>query len=235
MWSPLLCLTAVLAASPAGPPGAESHSPLALGVGTDFPLSVGLNLRSEFGPRLQLGAGLGYLPRPYLRFINRTLVALDAYDEQTSSLIDTALSDALVWRANVGWRPSAQSGFYVTGGYFFLGLGGSVTGSEALHALTGFTPPGELLDEVELDVSSRVHGATLELGWRWRPGARLALELALGGFATLSANSEITAEAAVLNVLGSPLLNAGERALTDTLESHLHGGFLSLRGYFELL
>ena len=234
MWSPVLCLAAVLAASPAGPPRDQQHALFAVGVGTDFPLSVGLNVRSELGPRLQLGAGVGYLPRPYLRLINKALVEFDAYDDRTATLIESALKDALVWRAQVGWRPFSRSGFYVTGGYLFMGLGGSVTGSDALYAFTGFNPPGELLDRVDLDVTARAHGATLELGWRWRPGARLAFELAVGGFATLSANSEIQADANVLNVLGAPLLNAGEEALTDTLESNLHGGFASLRGYFEV-
>lgn len=223
--------TAQAAADPA--PG---FAALSLGAGSDFPISIGLHARSELGPRLQLGMSLGVLPRPYLDVINDTLVRFGAYDEETAALISAALNNAVVWRTHLGFRPFRSSGFFVTGGYTWIGLGGDLTGSQALYALTGIDSDSEQLSNLQLDATAMAHQAGLELGWRWRLGNFLSVEAAAGGFYTFAASSDLSFEDdPPLSPLLEPVLSAGERYLEDTLRRHVHGGYVSLRGYVDVL
>ncbi len=214
----------------------DRHGALAIGAGTDFPISVGGYLRSELGPRIQLGASLGFLPRSYFETLNDTLMRYDAYDASTGALLQTALKNALVARAQLGWRPFPRSGFYLAGSYTWIGLGGDISGAEALQALSGSGTSFEVLEGLQLEASAVAHQAGGELGWRWRLGDVLALEAALGGFYTFDARSDLTLAAADGGevLLADVLLPLGEDYLNDQMQRYLHGGYVSLRGYFEL-
>lgn len=228
-----LSLAAVLGAAPSAVPNGPR---LGLGVGTDFPVAAGVHVRSEVGPRIQLGASVGLFPTPYLRTINSALVALDAYGERTADLIEAALDNALVGRFQVGWRPFVTSGFYVNGGYSVFTLGGKLTGTELLRTLTGSTSDSPLLERVSVDTSATLHQAGLELGFRFRPTRQLWIEWALGGFYTLAARSEFQLfEKPELREAFTPLRGPAETYLEDTLERYFHGGYVSVRVYWDLL
>jgi hypothetical protein len=227
-----LSLAAVLGAEPSAVP---SGPRLGLGVGTDFPVAAGIHVRSEVGPRIQLGASLGLFPGPYLSTINSALVALDAYGERTADLIEAALDNALVGRVQVGWRPFVNSGFYVNGGYSVITLGGELTGTELLRSLTGRTSDSPLLTPVSVDTSATLHQAGLELGFRFRPTRQLWVEWALGGFYTLAAQGDFRLfDKPELREAFRPLRGAAASYLEDTLETYFHGGYISLRVYWDL-
>ena len=215
----------------------DRHSPLALGAGTDFPLTVGGYLRGVVGRRIQLGTSVGVLPRPYLEALNDGLVRFDVIDERTAALLEATLKNSLVWRAQLGLRPFRRSGFYLVGGYTFIGLGGDLTGAEAVRALAlgRTTIPG--IENLQLDATAIAHQAGGELGWRWRLGDVAALEAAVGGFYTFGANTNLTLRTADggSSPFVEPLVSAGEAYLDDTLRKYFHGGYLSLRGYVDLL
>jgi hypothetical protein len=229
----VLSLATVLGAEPATVPRGPR---LGLGVGTDFPVAAGVHARSEVGPRIQLGASVGLFPGPYLRTINTALVALDAYGERTADLVEAAMDNALVGRLQVGWRPFVNSGFYVSGGYSVFTLGGKLTGTELLRSVTGRTSDSPLLDRVSVDTSVTLHQAGLELGFRFRPVRHLWIEWALGGFYTLAAQSDLRLfERPELREAFTPLRGAAESYLEDTLERYFHGGYVSIRVYWDLL
>lgn len=222
-----LCVAALLAQSP------ERGPELGVGAGTDFPLSVGAHLRAELPGRLQLGVAAGLLPRPYLDTINEVLVSMGAYDQNTAELIAAALHNALVLRGQLGWRPFASSGFYFSGGYTLVTLGGSLTGSEIVSAATGVSPPGS--ERVEVQATSSLHQAGVELGWRWPLGQRFRLEAAIGGFVTLAASTQMDSpDSPVFSRLATPLFAAGENYLNDRYTSYVHAGYVGLRGYFSV-
>ena len=78
-------LALALSQAPTEPPLSEPHreSPvsLALGAGTDFPLSVHGAALLELPGRVQLSTSLGLLPRSYLEVLNDVLVETGTYDE----------------------------------------------------------------------------------------------------------------------------------------------------------
>jgi len=223
------------AAAPFEPRGASPVS-LALGAGTDFPLSVHVVGLLELPGRLQLSTSLGLLPRSYLEVLNDVLVETGAYGEDEALLVEDSLSSAVAWRTFLGWRPSAHHGFYFAVGYTLLALGGNVTGTDTLFRALGLELSDELLEEVPLArVHSTLHQGAAELGWQWQLPARLKLKLGLGGFGTFAASSSLEPEVAEpLASLAEPLLGPAEVELNDTYRGHVHGGYVSLALFFTL-
>jgi hypothetical protein len=231
---PLLALV-LSQTAPSAPSGGSSPS-LALGAGTDFPLSVHVAGLLELPGRVQLSTSLGLLPRSYLEVLNDVLVETGAYGEDEALLVEDSLSSAVVWRTFVGWRPFEHRGFYFAGGYTLLTLGGNVTSTDTLFRALGLEVPDELLEEVALArVHSTLHQGAAELGWQWQLPARLKLKLGLGGFTTFAASSSLEPEVAEpLASLVEPLLGPAEVELNDTFRGNVHGGYVSLALYFTL-
>jgi hypothetical protein len=217
------------------PPTDGAATGLSLGVGTDFPVAAGAYVRAEVGPRIQLGLSVGWMPGAYVDAVNAVLTTFDVYGDTSARLIAATLSDSLSARAQVGWRPVASSGFYVTGGYGFLGLGGRLTSTELLTTVTGRTLDNPLLERVGVNASNRLHQALLELGWRFRLSHALQLEAALGGFYTFAADSSLRlGDRPELASDFQPLRSAAESWLDSRIERWVHGGTLSLRVYFHV-
>jgi hypothetical protein len=221
---------ATLAAAPSRPP---PH--LAIGVGTDFPIDVAAFARFEGPGRLRLTTSLGFMPRKYSDTLNDTLVELDAYDEATGELIAASLSEALVWRTHVGWRPF-QSGFFFSGGYTLVTLGGDAAGARVISAVTGRELPPAVSELVDVTAASTLHQVSAELGWRWPVGERFGIEAVLGGFYTFSTSTKLTleGEGARFQDELEPLLDAGEAYLDDKLGTYAHAGYVGLRFDYEL-
>lgn len=224
-----LVATSLLLASPDRPP---PH--LAVGVGTDFPLDIAAFVRFEGPGRLRLTSSVGVMPRAYADVLNDTLVELEAYDEPTGDLISASLRNALVWRTHVGWRPF-QGGFFFSGGYTLITLGGGLTGAEALAAATGVEVPPAAAELLDIKAASTLHQVSAELGWRWTVRERFGIEAVLGGFYTFSNSTRITSESlpAVLERELEPLFTAGEAYLDDRLERYAHAGYVGLRFDYE--
>ena len=231
-----LALSQTPAEAPPPEPRGASPVSLALGAGTDFPLSVHAAALLELPGRVQLSTSLGLLPRSYLEVLNDVLVETGAYGEDEALLVEDSLSSAVAWRTFLGWRPSAQRGFYFAVGYTLLTLGGNVTSTDTLFRALGLAVPDELQEEVALArVRSTLHQGAAELGWQWQLPARLKLKLGLGGFTTFAASSSLEPEVAEpLASLVEPLLSPAEVELNDTYREHVHGGYVSLALYFTL-
>lgn len=228
----LALATYLLIAQTPPPEGAATR--LSLGIGSDFPEAAGAYVRSEVGPRLQLGMSVGWMPAAYVDAINAVLTNFNVYGDTSARLISATLSDSIAVRAQVGWRPFPSSGFYFAGGYSFLGLGGRLTGTELLTAVTGKAVDSPLLERVGVKASTRVHQALLELGWRFGLSRSFQWEVALGGFSTLSASSSFgLVNQPELAKDFRPLRAAAESWTNTRLERWIHGGTVSLRIYFR--
>src|SRR6218665_3658785 len=121
---------------------------------TDFPLSVGgrLGIESPWH-RLSLSTSLGYQPSAYVQAINSASVFLGAYDRNEADLIEDTLRGSFVWRTHLGWRPVANAGLYVGGGYGRGGVGGETSPQNPPAAPT---PPQTPADESVLGRDYRV-------------------------------------------------------------------------------
>lgn len=163
---------------------------LDISAGSSFPTDVGLRGMVEGPGRVRGMFQVGLLPSPYLDAINQTAVSQEWYDQTTADLIEAALHHALALRLHAGWRPFPKLGFFLSGGYGFLGLGGGLTGSQAFAILTGYDIPipGGYL---EYDIHASLHRAEFLLGWEWILKEHLLIRSELGASYTFSAHSEM--------------------------------------------
>lgn len=167
-----------------------------LGAGTEFPASVGAMTAFEFPYRILLQLNVGFMPKPYAELINNFLQSIGSYDQTVSDLTRAALSNSFVFRASTGYRPFSGLGLEVLGGYTFVGLGGSLSGSELVNTLLAGhgaavrVPSGG--DTAQFPVYTTLHALQITVGWRWTfLGDRLFLRATLSYIQCLMAKSGV--------------------------------------------
>lgn len=189
---------------------------------TDFPIQVGGRLWIEVPHRIRFAATFGYLPGPYVDTINAFLVAVGAYDQDTAGLIKAALTQSLIVRLHGGWRPFRRRGAYFELGYGLAALGGGLTGSQAIAAVTGTTPPTDPNESRGYDVQSILHLLDIELGWQWPVWRGLTFRVALGAALTVWSNTTVTPRFQPrLPGLQEQFTSAAEQYLDNTYRSYV--------------
>lgn len=193
---------------------------------TDFPIQVGGRVSLETPYGLRASTSLGFLPGGYVDVINAVVVAAGGYDQDTADVVAGAISNSLVWRTHLGWRPFRGYGFYFELGYALIALGGDVSTEDLIVVATGIDPPANPSgDSREYDVASTLHMFDIELGWElifWR---HFIVRVALGVGITVAAATEIEprfdphplAERGV-----ETLSREGEDYLDDTYTTYVH-------------
>jgi hypothetical protein len=136
-----------------------------VGAGTAFPLDVGGEIRLEVPHRILISVGAGWMPKPYADSIDDTLRTFGAYDSDVSTLIRAALKNSFVLQPSIGWRPLPRRGLEILAGYTLVTLGGSLSGRQAIEAVTGRTFPDDAGAQIPL--RSTLHNVHLEVDWRF--------------------------------------------------------------------
>jgi hypothetical protein len=162
-----------------------------LEVFTSFPTDVGLRGTFELPGRLRLTGSAGLMPRPYLRTINDLATRNGWYDDQTADLIDTALEDAWVLRAHVGWRPFPKLGFQFEVGYGWMGLGGGMTGAEVIQAETGYDLEWLFGDDYDFSVAAELHRVEASVGWEHVIAGHFLVRWDIGASYTVAAHARV--------------------------------------------
>jgi hypothetical protein len=189
---------------------------------TDVPLEAGGRIWAEAPYGFHLDTSLGVLPAGYVSLLNDVVVAAGGYNRETATVIEGVISSSLVWRIHLGWRPSAEWGFYLALGYGLVSLGGSAEVASLLLAATGEKLPYEPPDASRpYRVASTLHMIDAEIGYMWAVlDDHLTLRLALGFAGTL--NSVTTVEPQF-----QPVDPAGVKAWTSTGAQYLDGVYTS--------
>jgi hypothetical protein len=156
--------------APAPGPRKAREFQLDLGFGTEFPLGVGGLVAVEVPYRFLFQLGLGFMPHAYAQAIDGFLTTVGAYDQAVSQLVRGALGDSFVLRASGGWRPFADHGLELLGGYTLVTLGGATTESEIINAVLqeAGAPervPTSMSPTVPLGLT--MHNVHATVGWRW--------------------------------------------------------------------
>ena len=181
-------------------PTAESPAPRApkpprdfhvdLGVGTEFPISVGGVLTAELPHRFLLQVGAGVMPKAYVETIDGFLTSVGAYDPLVSPAVRASLSDAFVLRASVGGRPFSGHGFEILGGYTLIKGGGSLATADALNVIlaeTGYPLQAPSNLGADIPIGATLHNFHASIGWRWLVADdRLVLRASLSYLQTVS-------------------------------------------------
>ena len=130
--APFLCLLAFAAPRPAA-----AEFKLGLEGVTDFPLDIGARVWAELPLlRIRLALSAGVMPGFYIGIANKIAASAGAYDTNTANLLTSSLSNSLVVRGRVGYRPLAERGLYVDAGYGYIAFGGGNSTSAALMAVS---------------------------------------------------------------------------------------------------
>ncbi len=181
-------------------PAAESRAPRAqkpprdfhfdLGVGTEFPISVGGVLTAELPHRFLLQVGAGVMPKAYAETIDGFLTSVGAYDALVSPAVRASLADSFVLRASVGGRPFSGHGFEILGGYTLIKGGGSLATADAINAIlaeTGYPIQAPSSLGADIPIGATLHNFHASIGWRWLVADdRLVLRASLSYLQTVS-------------------------------------------------
>lgn len=133
-----------------------------LAAGTALPVHLGVQGLLELPYRIQLAAEVGWLPSSYVELINEVCTGFGWYDDATASLIGAALENALVLRVAAGWRPFPAEGFEVRVGYTTALLGGGLSATEAVEAVTGRDLRAS---GAEVPLQATAHAFQVALSW----------------------------------------------------------------------
>lgn len=191
---------------PAPPPKRESRWHLGLEANTDFPIAISGRINLEMPLRFRFATSLGVMPGPYVDAINAVVVAAGGYDQATADLIAGALKNALVWRAQFGWRFHPRWGFYLDAGYSLAALGGGATGSDIIKA-AGYPCTACPLGQ-QIPVHSILHLFVAELGYEWVLFRHFTLRSALGFAGTMAASTKVESPISKFNVAVADYLNS---------------------------
>jgi hypothetical protein len=180
-----------------------------MALGTQFPLALGPQLTLEIPWRFLLQAEVGWMPAAYASTVAAMIVEFGKDDNVIAAVVDNTLSDSLVVRASLGWRPFPSAGFELGVGYTGIRVDGEVEPG-AVAALFDDV----LEDEVEqldgnLPVSSQLHNIHVGIGWRFLAlEDHLVIRVQLGYMQTLGASSSI-------DIPGQPELERRVRPVFD--------------------
>ena len=172
-------------------PGAVAAPIGNLEVFTAFPTDVGVRGTLEGPGRVRLTGSAGRLPQPYLDAINNTATARGWYDDHTAGLIDTALQDAVVLRAHLGWRPIDRLGFQFEAGFGWMGLGGGLTSAEVLEAMYGYDLSAWLGNDYSFLAEAVLRRAEGSVGWEHVIGEHILVRWDLGVSYTVNATARV--------------------------------------------
>src|SRR4029079_4566983 len=121
------------AAAPVRDTGAQEPAPVEksaafdLGVVTELPIMAGAQATLEVPYRFLFQGEIGVLPAAFVNAVDGALVGAGAYTANTSELVRGGLGNSLVVRLSGGWRPFADHGFEIMGGYTLTSLGGGLS------------------------------------------------------------------------------------------------------------
>ncbi len=198
---------------------------------TSFPTVVGARSTLEVPGRLRLSISAGILPDPYLQTIDDTAVANNWYDRDTADLIETMLHNSLLVSAHLGWRPVRKAGFVFEVGYGFVGLGGGLTGTQVLSAVTGYDLSWMPDPGLDYEAHATLHRLEGSVGWEFVIRKHVHLQVDVGYSRTIAATTAVDPQFEVywpFQTYEANLEKKAESVLHDDLVGFVHTPILAV-------
>src|SRR6185369_6724833 len=111
-------------------------------------------------------------------------------------LVRGGLGNSLVVRLSGGWRPFADHGFEIMGGYTLVSLGGGLSAKTAVEAATGIALPAQTPD-AQIPLHSTVHSVHVSLGWRWVVADHFVIRASIAYLQAVSSSSHVDLPAGI--------------------------------------
>ena len=146
-----------------------------------------------------------------------------SYDSAISAIVRGSISNSLVLRGSLGWRPFTNHGFEMYGGYSMMTANGSVAISDVLNAIlvdggVSLQAPAGLGGDIPINATlHNVHGT---IGWRWLlANDHLVIRASISYFQTVATNFQVKIPSS------ATVLVPYEGMINETVNSVL-GGYL---------
>jgi hypothetical protein len=176
----------------AAPRPARAEFKLGVEGQTDFPLDIGARVWAETPLlRIRLGLSVGIMPGFYISTTNTIAAMAGAYDKATADILTTSLTNSLVVRGRIGYRPLAERGLYIDAGYGYIAFGGGSSTSAALMAVSTVPMPQANSGDSRYDVNGKLQMLDLEVGWIWNITNSVTFRLGVGFAFTFSSFQDI--------------------------------------------
>lgn len=183
----VLCLLAF-----ASPRPARAEFKLGVEGQTDFPLDIGARIWAETPlVRIRLALSVGVMPGFYIGVTNSLAASAGAYDQATADILTASLTNSLVVRGRIGYRPLAERGLYIDAGYGYIAFGGGTSTSAALMALSSAPMPQGNTGDSKYEVNGKLQMLDVEVGWIWNLSGSITFRLGLGFAFTFSTFQDI--------------------------------------------
>jgi hypothetical protein len=178
--------------TPLTPPSVPPNFDMA--VGTKFPLGFGPELTVELPGRLLLAGEVGWMPAAYGSTIAGFIDSFGKEGAVIGPIVEEALANSWVLALSAGWRPLADWGFELVGGYLTIGVDGEVP-MQTVADLLPVRLRREVMDSLTapIEVGSQLHHFHVGLGWRWLAyDNHLVIRARLGYTQAVASTSEAT-------------------------------------------
>lgn len=136
-------------------------------------------MMTEIGPRARFAVELGFVAPPWLEVYGRRMPGRE-WQPPVSVPAASVLSESTVHGGlRIGWRPLVKHGLAFDAGYRFVAINDQQARGFALGPEGLPLPP--TVGDVQLDVGTTVHMATVDVSWEQPLPRRLLLRFDLGG------------------------------------------------------
>ncbi|MCA9623054.1 MAG: hypothetical protein KC731_28745, partial [Myxococcales bacterium] len=190
-----------------------------LALSAQAPLSLGAMAGLELPARLLVELEVGWMPPAFGSAIGGLVQSFGGFDSTIGQLVDEAFDDAVVVRASGGWRPFSSAGFFLFGGYTYVGLSGSITPAK-IASVAGDSFASQVAAQVitqDVNVSSQLHNFHVGLGWRWVVWDHLVIRASLAYMQTLGSSSSVeTPQAPAVGNAATPIVDEELSAIYGT-------------------
>jgi hypothetical protein len=194
---------------------------LAPEVALHAPSDVSLQASVEFPFRLRLSGGVGIMPVDWVS----GFIARATSNEEARAILSLPEYRGTIWRAQGGFRPFRNVGFYLEGGYAHADIHGSLDFAGSPFA-EGLGVQGAYAVDSSLDLW------LVEAGYQWHLAHRGVIALGLGVMSTFDATTTASVTGGAER---TPEFDEGLRTANDALESYGTLPFVSVRVGIDLL
>ncbi len=196
-------------------------SPFALDVAAtaEMPIMMGGQVTLEVPYRFLFQGEVGVLPGFAVDAVDSALVGAGAYDSTTSDLVRNGLRGSVVGRLSAGWRPFADHGFEILGGYTVASFGGGVSARQAVEAAAQMAIPSQIPD-TDIVVHTTIHCFHLSLGWRWVIADHFLVRTSIGYLQAVGSSSHVDVPDALA---GNATVTSTVAAANQILDAKLDG------------
>ncbi len=171
-------------------PRARARAHLDLAFVTNVPGDVGGKLTLQLPAALQLGLGVGVMPKAYYDVTASLAGSLAGEEAETfTRMAGDIQTHTLVVQPTLGIKPGRNLGFVMDLGYRWVRMRGNPSGNDLVGDSFGI--PHEISAALESPwaVQTTIHQVSAHIGWQFVAAKRLVFRLDVGGSFTVDAHT----------------------------------------------